>query len=363
MSRNRTHPLCLMLAAALLVSLAPAAPAAEFGITLNSVSLNLDPSSVRMNAAATCTASCEYTTDLPAGEQEQLEAGGEGTVYVAEAYTWTWGPEAAPTAIEDDHTYSVSYTSTGDQEIEVSCTVELRRIGTEEVLATAGPTTQAATLTVWEVDAIAVTVAPDMVSIDYGAITITATATYQGSPVEGATLNFTSDGLNLGVASADTDSQGQTVISAAAGSTPSPAQDGSSVTASANVGSGDPVTGQDTLTIVQVGDPTPASPAIMVGHYTSDSLYSVVLTYTVTPSVSGVPVTFEFDGNNAGGHLHPAALEEADSSTDANGQCSVRVRSSDVREGLKVWCKYAQTSGSTTVSFYGIDSLSGHTAE
>lgn len=134
----------------------------------------------------------------------------------------------------------------------------------------------------------------------------------------------------------------------------SPSLDGSTVTASCDNGLGDTVDDDEDFTIVKVNDPTPANPSIIVGHYPTNSLYTVVLTYTVSPAISGVPITFEFESWEGDGVNYAASLEDASSSTDGSGQATVRVRSSDLEETATVECTYQESSGSTDVTFLGL---------
>jgi len=103
-----------------------------------------------------------------------------------------------------------------------------------------------------------------------------------------------------------------------------------------------------------VNDPTPANPSIVVGHLMRDDLYTVVLTYAVSPPVEGVPIRFCFESDEGRGTNYPATLEDQDSVTDARGRASVRVRSSDLRESPTVKCVFEASSGSTDVKFEGI---------
>jgi len=126
---------------------------------------------------------------LPEGEEEELEAGGEGDVYVKEIYNWNWDGGSA-TSIEGDHHYKVSYAEPGEYTIQVTCNVEVRRVGTDELLASAGPSS--ASVTIYVVDITSdlsvsgATLGSDgnyyCPKADTGNVTITATlSSYSGS--------------------------------------------------------------------------------------------------------------------------------------------------------------------------------------
>jgi len=88
-----------------------------------------------------------------------------------------------------------------------------------------------------------------------------------------------------------------------------------------------------------------------------DNLYTVVLTYTVSPPIAGVPVRFCFESDEGRGVDYPATLEDQDAATDDRGQATVRVRSSDMRETVTVKCAFEASSGGTDVKFAGITSV------
>ena len=202
----------------------------------------------------------------------------------------------------------------------------------------------------------------DMFSINKTGISVSATVTGGGSPISGVTVGFSSSDLTFPSGSTGvTNGSGVATVTASTGSSPSSSQDSSSVTATTQCDYPD-VTDTEYFTVVKVNDPTPSDPKILDGGFSVDSLYSVVLTYTVSPAISGVPVGFEFQ--NGGGQGSPrernASLESPDSSTNASGQATVRVRSSDMRETVTVKCTYQESYGSTGVTFEGITGCSGY---
>lgn len=139
----------LVLLATFLWALAPLAQADDYEISLDEVHLFVDKTVVPVGEDIECWAWCDYTLTLPEGEEEELEAGGEGDVYVREIYTWNWDGGKA-TSIEGDHHYKVNYSASGNYTIQVTCTLELRRVGTDELLASAGPESKTVDVTVYE---------------------------------------------------------------------------------------------------------------------------------------------------------------------------------------------------------------------
>jgi len=103
----------------------------------------LDKTVVPLGEDIECWAWCDYTLTLPDGEEEELDAGGDGDVYVKEIYIWDWDG-GNPTSVEGDHHYTVSYYSAGAKTIQVTCTLQLRRVGSDESLASAGPSSRSA---------------------------------------------------------------------------------------------------------------------------------------------------------------------------------------------------------------------------
>jgi len=197
-------------------------------------------------------------------------------------------------------------------------------------------------------------------SINKTGISISATVTCKGNPAPNLTVTFSCGALTFpGGATAVTNASGVATVTANTGSTPSSALDAETVTASVPDGIGNTYGAHDDFTVVKVNDPTPASPSIIVGHYPTNSLYSVLLTFTVSPAISGVPVTFSFQsGQN--GFNHAATLEDGASATDANGQTTVRVRSSDLEQSKTVLGTYQESSGSTGVTFLGLTDVTCH---
>ena len=86
----------------------------------------------------------------------------------------------------------------------------------------------------------------------------------------------------------------------------------------------------------------------------TDSLYTVLLTYTVSPPISGVPVAFTFEQGQGHGVNYPATLEEIEDCTNNDGEASVRLRSSDLREKIGVICRFGTSSGRANVVIQGI---------
>lgn len=197
--------------------------------------------------------------------------------------------------------------------------------------------------------------APDMVSINSTGLTISAFVTCNGSPVSGRTITWSSDWLTFPSGNtAVTDSHGRASIIASAGPAPSPTPGGSDVNAVADNGNGGLVRGGDSFTIVRVNPPTPLNPKIVVGHYQTNSLYAVTLTYSVSPAISGVPVAFAFALGEGNGCNYPASLEDQSGITDMNGKATVRVRSGDLREIITVICSYQNSCAETDVAVQGI---------
>jgi len=191
-----------------------------------------------------------------------------------------------------------------------------------------------------------------MYSVNKTGITVEATVTNDGSPVSGATVTFSSSALTFtGSNPATTNAQGKATVTASAGSTPSGSRDGSSVTASVDDGLGSTASAWDHFTVVKVKNPSQTEHHILVGGYEDDSLYSVVLTFEVSPGISGVPIAFAFEGEEGKGVEVLGRLEDAATASDGNGKATVRVRSSDLEETATVQCTFQSSSGSTDVTF------------
>ena len=126
--------------------------AGDYDITLDEVFLWVDKTVVPVGEEFECWAWCAYTVDLPGGEDEEHEVGEGGDTYVKEIYEWTWGQGAHPTALMGDWYYEVYYSEPGYKTIEVQCTVELRLVDTDELLASDGPKSTNVQVTVVGVD-------------------------------------------------------------------------------------------------------------------------------------------------------------------------------------------------------------------
>jgi len=228
----------------------------------------------------------------------------------------------------------------------------------EETRRVVGRRTFEANVLVLEPDALAVLVSvPKRVSVNQRRIPVTATVVRGGERVPRMAVRFSSDALRFSPHAIETGDDGVAILSADAGPTPSPFRDGSFVQATVEDRARGKVSGLARLTVVRIEDPTPAHPKILDGAYGLNQLYSVVLTYTVSPPIQGVPVAFAFAPGQGKGVNYPAALEEASETTDAAGQASVRVRSSDLRESPTVLCRFGESVGSTDVTFEGITSV------
>jgi hypothetical protein len=192
-------------------------------------------------------------------------------------------------------------------------------------------------------------------SISKTGISISAMVTCKGNPAPNLTVTFSCGALTFpDGATAVTNASGVATVTANTGNTPSSALDAETVTASVPDGIGNTYEAHDHFTVVKVNDPTPADPKIIDGHLT-DSIYKVVLTYTVSPAISGVPVEFAFETGEGQGDLIPASLLDASSSTNGSGQATVTVQSSDLRETATVKGTYQASSSSTDVTFQGIN--------
>jgi len=148
---RRTSVLFPLLLVTFLSALALPAQADDYQITLDEVHLFVDKTLVPVEQDIECWAWCDYTLTLPQGEEEELEAGGEGDVYVKETYTWNWDGGSA-TSIEGDHHYKVNWSQAGNYTVKVTCNVELRRVGTDELLASDGPKDKSTSVTIVKVE-------------------------------------------------------------------------------------------------------------------------------------------------------------------------------------------------------------------
>jgi len=155
MIARRASVLFYVLLVTFLSALALPAQADDYQISLDEVHLFVDKTLVPVEQDIECWAWCDYTLTLPQGEEEELEAGGEGDVYVKETYTWNWDGGSA-TSIEGDHHYKVNYAASGNYTIQVTCNVEVRRIGTDELLASAGPKSKTANVSLVKLTATSV---------------------------------------------------------------------------------------------------------------------------------------------------------------------------------------------------------------
>ena len=198
---------------------------------------------------------------------------------------------------------------------------------------------------------------PKLVSINRTGVPVSATVTRNGKPVVGAEVAFSSADVTCSPPTARTNAEGVAAVRASTGSKPSSFKNSSCITASARDGEGAAVWASDVFSIVEVNDPTPANPEIIVGHYSINDLYTVVLTYTVTPPMAGVPVKFCFESNEGEGWNYPATLEDQDRCTDDKGRASVRMRSGDLRESPTVKCVFQASAGATDVKICGITSV------
>jgi len=330
---------------------------AGYSISLDQVHLTVTPSWGYIGHEFDCHAWCEYTVTVPEGEEVEDEAGGQGTVYVAQIYTWDFGANAHPEMVSGEGHYRVSYSADGTRTIRITMRVELRSADTGQVLASDGAMSASKVVGIYEPPVLTVS-APSMCSVYQ---TITICATIEDYQISGIPINFACPDLAFPNGStATTDASGFATVVATAGSTSSPCMNGTVVSASTQDAAGQPLSDQDSLTIVRMNGPSPANPEIVVGNLPDNSLYTVVLTYSVSPPVAGVPVAFSFAPGEGQGVNYPASLEDGSSTTDANGRAAVRVRSSDLRETAMVRCAYQVSSGATDVTFVGITSVSTH---
>jgi hypothetical protein len=193
---------------------------------------------------------------------------------------------------------------------------------------------------------------PSIVSVNQSAIPVRATLMAGSTPVSGRSVTFSSSDLSFSSSTAVTDASGVATVTATASSSPSAALNASSVTASF-----DSVSDTANFTIVEVYPTSANSDSIIVGALAVDSLYSSLLTFTVSPAISGVPLTFSFQSGTGVGYSIPAALESPSASTDASGCGTVRLRSGDLRENATVMCTYEASTATKTVAITGITSV------
>jgi len=344
--------------AGLTLALALPALGAGYSISLDQVHLTVTPSWGYIGHEFDCNAWCDYTVTVPDGEEVEDEAGGQGTVYVARSYTWDFGANAHPEMVSGEGHYRVNYSADGSRTIRITMRVELRSADTGQLLASDGPMSASKVVGIYDPPVLIVS-APSRCSVYQ---TITISATIEDYQISGIPINFACGFLAFPNGStATTDAGGVATVVATAGATPSPCLNGTIVSASTQDAAGQPLTGQDAFTIVRMNGASPANREIVVGHLPDNSLYTVVLTYSVSPPVAGVPVAFSFAPGEGRGVNYPASLEDAASATNANGHAAVRVRSSDLRETATVRCAYQVSSGTADVTFVGITGVSTYT--
>jgi len=226
--------------------------------------------------------------------------------------------------------------------------------GTYTIRATCNSATDSAELIVTGDIEVEIT---SLVSVDQSGITVTATVA--GAPLAGKTVSFSSDALDFDSDTAVTDSYGKASVTATASASPSASEDAASVTATYDPGGGgDPISDTANFTVVEVNYTSASRSSIIVGGYTDNSLYTSLLTFTVDPAISGVPLTFEFESGEGEGDEIAAQLEDASTESDASGEGTVRVRSGDLRETATVIGKFEVSSGQTDITFIGIDDIS-----
>ena len=341
----------------LAMALAVPALGEGYSISLDQVHLTVNPDWGYIGHEFDCNAWCDYTVTLPEGEEVEDDAGGQGDVYVEQIYTWSFGASANPEMGSGEGHYVVSYSAEGSPTIQVSIEVKLRSVDTGQVLASDGPMSASETVGVYAPAVLTVS-APSMCSVYE---TISISATIEDYEVSGIPIDFTCGYLAFpNGSSATTDANGVATVVATAGATPSPCLNGTTVTGSTQDAAGEPLEDEEYFTIVAVNSPSPANPSILVGSLPDNSLYTVLLTYTVSPAVAGVPVAFAFESGEGQGVDYPGSLEDGSSATNANGQATVRVRSSDLRETATVKCTYHQNNAGTDVTFEGITGVSSH---
>jgi len=224
-----------------------------------------------------------------------------------------------------------------------------------EAVEILGRRTFESTVLVQQETALAVLVtAPRCVSVNQRGIVLEARVVRGGEAAAGLPVAFSSDGLTIPPVAAETNADGVATVVAEAGTTPSPHVDGSHVRAVVRDPARGSAMGAARLTVIRLNDPTPEAPRILVGGFSHNELYSVVLTFSVSPAVAGVPLSFAFAPGDRKGFDCLPRLEEASAATDASGRASVRVRSGDVRWSPTILCTAAACNASTTVTFEGI---------
>ena len=218
---------------------------------------------------------------------------------------------------------------------------------------------------IYDADEITIT-GPDLVSVNKAGIVFEARVKCQGVDVSGKMVTFSCSGY-LSVSGDNpvaTDATGKATVTVDSGQWPSGSPNTSWVRASVDNGLGQSLTADHYLTILKVNHHDPVDVKILVGHLADppgNYLYSALLTFTVSPSMTGVPITFGFekdaDGNEEGqGFDDPATLENPDTWTQY-GAASVRIRSSDMEETATVLCAFQESQGRAEVTFEGITSV------
>ena len=361
---------CWAVCAVLAGALQAAALAGDVAVTPTSadgVVVNISPAAVGQDMQATIAVNASAPPQV--GQQTVVS---EALTY---EYTWSLSPDGSIGSVDpppsqqpssqSGSSATGSFPTPGQKTISVTVTIG----GTADYSwVDADGNTQTVTLgvsgsaqfqidvDVYQADAISITPL-DKFSIDQTGILVSARVTCFGNPAAGVTVSFCSDKLTLNPATATTDATGQAMVTAHAGSSPSACADCSYVEATVDDGLGSSITATEELTVVEVKDPTTPDPSILVGGYDIDSLYSVVLTFSVTPVVQGVPVTFSLPSGPYGVNIF-AQLEDQDTVTNGNGLASVRVRSGDLEGDVEVRCTFEASYGHADVTFAGITGLS-----
>ena len=161
-------PLLLAIVPLLILLLLPSASATDYYIQLHEVNLSLyapPPSTICLDAETEIVADCIATPFVTGDDGQQLPLGEDGTWYIAAVCTWDWDmndandEKANPTPLgspPDDGAechWLIGYDEPGVYTIRVTCTAELRQVGTDAVLDHDGPvTSNTVDLTVVEAD-------------------------------------------------------------------------------------------------------------------------------------------------------------------------------------------------------------------
>ena len=293
---------------------------------------------------------------------QQLVADSEALTF---AYSWSWsqGGDSEPFSGSTTNSATDSFAAAGTYTIiatvTVSGTADYTYTDAEGNVQTAEKSVTGSQSFPVDVDVNAagqantITISDlGMYSVNKTGITVEATVMNDGSPVSGVAVTFSSSSLSFtGSNPATTNAQGKVTVTANTGSSASSSPDASSVTATVDDGQGSTASAWDHFTVVKVKNPSQSEYHILVGGYEDDSLYSVVLTFEVSPGISGVPIAFAFEGEEGKGVEVLGRLEDAATATDANGRATVRVRSSDLEETATVQCTFQSSSGGTDVTF------------